>query len=663
MSATQKSFFRPDINGLRAWAVIIVILYHFGIPGFSGGFVGVDVFFVISGYLMTRIIITQLENSRFQLGAFYLARARRIIPALVILCFFLMIAGWFFLTPIDYKQLGYHVMASLLFFSNHKFLGEAGYFDTASHEKWLLHTWSLSLEWQFYLALPLILLMVWRFLPKRSAIFVITVLLFFSSLIFSIIQTDSAPSAAFYLLTTRAWELLAGGIIFLLMRNRTLPATIARLSELIGFSLIIASTFLLSAKTPWPGTFAILPVTGAALVLIAARSSSHFTNSRVAQWLGDCSYSLYLWHWPFVVALVYIEKQQNTLAISLGLALTLLFGWLSYRFVETPFRLQNSNKNSKPLGKVLLIGTLIAVSFAGVIRVQDGFFQRLPEHVKIIAAGALDKNPRIKECHSDSFPIPECTYGGDQLGAIVIGDSHAASIMRTVEIALPYKSLHVLDWSMSACPTAIGVKIPPNRGSQACPEFIKYSVKQHHNLPKAAPMIILNRGSIYAFGAQNKNSGLLAIYFGDAPISVKAQNPEHLAQYHNSIIKTACEFARTRPVYILRPIPEMPAHAPSTIARGLMYQNKVRDVSISLDEYHRRHAFIWEVQDAAAASCNVKILNPLPYLCWDGRCHSMKNGRPMYYDDNHLSEYGARQLLPILEPIFTTLHQSRSTHE
>ena len=164
----QPKAFRHDINGLRAWAVVAVVLYHFGVPGFAGGFVGVDVFFVISGFLMTGIIISGLERGDFSLWGFYLARARRIIPALLVLCASLLILGWFWLPNADYKMLASHVCTAVAFVSNLKFWREAGYFDAASHEKWLLHTWSLSVEWQFYILLPLGCLLLWHWFGKRG---------------------------------------------------------------------------------------------------------------------------------------------------------------------------------------------------------------------------------------------------------------------------------------------------------------------------------------------------------------------------------------------------------------------------------------------------------------------------------------------------------------
>lgn len=275
--------FRQDINGLRAIAVLSVVLYHFGVPGFSGGFVGVDVFFVISGYLMTKIIMTKIEKDSFSLVGFYIDRGRRIIPALAFLCFFLLIFGWFYLISYDYRQLGMHVASSLGFLSNIIYWIQAGYFDTASHEKWLLHTWSLSVEWQFYILYPIIIIALHKFIAVKS-MKTILVLLTIVSLIFSIIISSTNTSAAFYLLPTRAWEMLIGGLVFLYPFSSSNKQKVY--IERLGLLLITFSIIYFSPTFKWPGYFALIPTLGTALVIIAARSNSAITNNAVSEWFG-----------------------------------------------------------------------------------------------------------------------------------------------------------------------------------------------------------------------------------------------------------------------------------------------------------------------------------------------------------------------------------------
>ncbi|WP_411726794.1 acyltransferase family protein [Methyloglobulus sp.] len=292
--------FRKDINGLRAIAVIAVILFHFGVSRMKGGFVGVDVFFVISGFLMTGIIFNKVDRGNFSLIGFYLDRGRRIIPALAFLCFVLLVAGWSLLTPSEYKNLGKSVGGSLGFISNIIFWREAGYFDQASHEKWLLHTWSLSAEWQFYIVYPLIILLLRKWLAASRVRWGLFFFAVFSFLI-SIYASGRWPSAAFYLLPTRAWEMLAGGLVYLFpiaIKERT-----GTMLELIGIGLIAFSVMYASADDIWPGWLASIPVLGAVLVIMSKRNESLLTCNPIAQFIGKTSYSIYLWHWPLVVAL------------------------------------------------------------------------------------------------------------------------------------------------------------------------------------------------------------------------------------------------------------------------------------------------------------------------------------------------------------------------
>lgn len=196
-STLESRSFRRDINGLRAWAVIAVVLYHFGIVGFGGGFVGVDVFFVISGFLMTGIISRGLQGGNFSVWSFYWDRGKRIAPALIAVSAVLLVVGWFWLMPDDYKKLARHVSWSVLFKSNLGYLQEAGYFDSAAREKWLLHTWSLSIEWQFYLIFPLIIAAVWKVIPKRGALVATHVILLLMSFVICVILTRQDSAKAF----------------------------------------------------------------------------------------------------------------------------------------------------------------------------------------------------------------------------------------------------------------------------------------------------------------------------------------------------------------------------------------------------------------------------------------------------------------------------------
>ena len=659
---SSRTDFRSDINGLRAWAVVAVVLYHFGVPGIRGGFVGVDVFFVISGFLMTGIITNSLDRSSwsgksFFLLGFYLARARRIVPALAVLCAVLLALGWFVMPTPDYRQLGQHAATALAFLSNVKFWREAGYFDATSHEKWLLHTWSLSVEWQFYLILPLVLVLLWRLWPGRRAMAGWLVVGFVASLVLSIVVTPLRPAAAFYLLPTRAWEMLAGGLVFLLADRLPLVAIWRRVLELAGFALILGSSAFIDPAAQWPGWLALLPVLGATLVLTAARQGSLWTGTRVAQWLGNASYSIYLWHWPVVVGLAYAEWLDEPPAVLAGLLASLLLGYVSYRWVEQPSRQRLVEWPWKPSMAALAgITSMVAVAGAGVY-MKNGVADRMDPRIDAIFAEANNKNPRMAECHVAALSkVPECTYGGPQLGVIVIGDSHAASLVRSVEKSLTSQQ-HVLDWTYNSCPTLQGVRFKDPKYGDHCGEFVGQAIEKSKSVVDA-PLLIINRTSSYLHGpnefGREAELGKVMIYF-DRPY--ERLEFEFLSQWRKALVDTACEFAKTRTVYMMRPIPELRSDVPRTMGRAAL-QGLNRRVSISMDEYHARHLLTWEAQDAARAQCGIHILDPLPYLCSDGRCWGDKDGLPLYYDDDHLSERGAALLKPLFETMFESPQNS-----
>ena len=301
MQTSHVKDFRSDINGLRALAVLAVVLYHFDVPGFAGGFVGVDVFFVISGYLMTKIIVDGLRTGRFSLWSFYAARARRIVPALAAVCVALLVYGIFWLTPPDFERLGRHATSSIGFVSNIVYWKDVDYFGNQKHDQWLLHTWSLSVEWQFYLLFPVLMVAIARFTRRPVALTLVIAAMLAVSLGLSATLSFTNRIPAFYLLPTRAWEMLAGGVVFMFASKG--PARVRWLAGPLGFALIAVSIGLLRAEGPWPGYLAILPVSGAALVLWANYSRSLLLRNPVARFFGDSSYSIYLWHWPLTVLL------------------------------------------------------------------------------------------------------------------------------------------------------------------------------------------------------------------------------------------------------------------------------------------------------------------------------------------------------------------------
>lgn len=324
--------FRLDINGLRALAVFTVVIFHFDPTWMQGGFVGVDVFFVISGFLMTKIIFDRLDKAQFSLVEFYLARAKRIIPALTIMLLVVTIYCWNILYDIEFQKYLKHLFSSLLFYSNVVYWQEAGYFSASAHENYLLHTWSLSVEWQFYIVYPIIIAVLARLLT-RTVVKTLILLGALASFFLGVYATDIWPDPAYFSLPTRAWQMLAGAIVFLFPVPKHLQHS---LMSVLGILLIIFSAFAFSSDYGWPGVYAAVPIIGAMLVIANPESASmRLFNLSAVENTGKWSYSIYLWHWPIVVFLHNQDFAVQWFHNVLGIICSFILGFLSYKFIES----------------------------------------------------------------------------------------------------------------------------------------------------------------------------------------------------------------------------------------------------------------------------------------------------------------------------------------
>lgn len=652
--------YRSDINGLRAWAVIVVLFYHFQILGFTAGFIGVDLFFVISGYLMTIIIVSGLEKNQFSLFRFYLSRLRRIAPALGVLIVFLLLIGWFFLPTTDYQQLGLQAGYSLGFISNIHYWLSAGYFDYASQEKWLLHTWTLGVEFQFYLLYPLFLLGLWKTKPNRKTLVTGVGFVFALSLLLSLWLPSWHATANFYLLPSRTWEFLAGGLVVFLAPLIDSPRKRRFLLYLGNGCWLIALIFI-DNQLAWPSAWTLLPVLSASFIILA--QSKHYLplTHPIAQWLGSRSYSLYLWHWPVFVALYFADRHQQPAWIISGVILSLVLAELSFRWVENPTRSGLANRST--MQQVLLFGFAgvgVGVAALGVHHFM--FTQRPPVRIENIINQNNHLDPDWQRCFIEATAkgSPGCVYGGDEVGVIMMGDSHAASTITALGEVADRHQQGALFWSMAACPTLDQVKyptyttIPPNQ----CNEFNQWVDDQLQDLPNL-PAVLVSRTSDYLLGPNEPDRqneiDRLTIYFTHEYKS--RLQPEFQHEFRQVLIQTACRLAQDRPVYLVRPLPEFKLSVPTTLIKKQLFQKDTslspKDVTMPLSEYHARHKLVWDAQDQAAAQCNVKILDPLPYLCDDQVCYGSKNGQPLYFDDDHLNLYGSKLLEPMFESIFT----------
>jgi peptidoglycan/LPS O-acetylase OafA/YrhL len=451
--------YRTDIDGLRALAVMAVIVFHTFPKVLPGGFVGVDIFFVISGYLITQIILSDLDAGKFSAASFYARRIRRIFPALIVVLIAAFLLGWYYLLPTELVSLGKNILASALFSANLMLLSEVGYFDVAAHLKPLLHLWSLGIEEQFYLAWPWLLWAV-----PRTWLTPVIILAIAASFALNISMVEHHPSETFYLPFTRAWELLAGAVLVQFPRRKDAN------TEFIAFAGIIAiecSFFFFDARTVFPGWAAALPVGGTMLLL---QSEGSFVNrfalaNRLAVNVGLISYPLYLWHWPLLVfAEIFKFKPLTDLERGLVVALTFMLAWLTYRLIERPIRF---GRRSFVAPLVACMGALAVAALVPAL----GYGPTLAESiVRLITLPDVEAGLRVHECmllDSDKNDfLPNCVDQKRPLIA-VWGDSTASALVPGLRELQKTADFGIAQFTVSSCPPLL---VRSNSMSDLCLE-------------------------------------------------------------------------------------------------------------------------------------------------------------------------------------------------
>jgi peptidoglycan/LPS O-acetylase OafA/YrhL len=461
--------YRPDIDGLRGVAVLLVIGFH-AFPGrIPGGFIGVDVFFVISGFLISSIIFRSLENDRFSYADFYGRRIRRIFPALTLVLVACLIYGWFQI-PSEYKLIGKHVAAGAGFVSNFASWRDTGYFDSSASQKPLLHLWSLGIEEQFYIFWPAILGFVW--MRKYNSFLKITLSILCCSFLVNIWTVRSHPVAAFYSPLSRFWELMLGGVLAYLTLHR--PDFLVKSTNgqaAIGLLMIVPPALFLTNQSVFPGWWALLPTVGAFLVLSAGPASwlnrNLFGNPLLVS-VGLISYPLYLWHWPLLYAFSqlpsqeYLTHAQSVFGRMFVIAVSVLLSWLTYRMVEVPIRSGSPRRNLT----YFLVGSLALVAFVGGLAYKtDGFVSRLsPLLAQILSYDYVQNYSvgyRVDTCLIDpsigQTSFGDCTsYPSVRAvsDVLVWGDSHAAQLYPGIQTAIGSNS-KITQFTVSSCPPII----------------------------------------------------------------------------------------------------------------------------------------------------------------------------------------------------------------
>lgn len=624
--------YRPDIDGLRTVAVLLVVVFHFHLFAIGdAGFVGVDVFFVISGYLITAIIRRQVEDQSFSLTNFWVKRLRRLAPVLFVVLAAVLAFGAFRLVQADFQQLAEEVMATQFYVANVYFWRNVNYFGLQADSIYLLHTWSLSVEEQFYIAYPLLLVLVLKKAPHRAPWIVLAAALVSFGL--NLAFVGSKPEATFYLMPTRAWELLIGALLTWLPRLRHLA--LAQVLGVIGALLVIASIGVHTPDTRVPGTFALLPTLGAACLILAgsvqAAWSTRLLSLRPMVAIGRISYSLYLVHWPINV----FASQELGAGYTLGwrlamVALCFLVSVLLYRWVETPFRDGTLMSRSRPLLQGYGAGLVASVALCVAVIATQGMPQRLPTEVARIGAFANDRPtdvcPESRTAVSSARP-DLCSLGvpGRPQEWLVWGDSHAWAAREAIDLWLKDTGQAGRFAYMHSCPPLWRVHIP--RAGAACHALNDSMMATALQDPQVKKVFLVSTW-LQAAGWLTTSP--------DRHLNLE----DSLALFQRQFDATVRELqAHGKEVYVWEPLPGARDHVPRRAATAL-FRGESPKLDFSFDEYQKQNDFFFQAlhrnRPYIAGS-----FSPSQVLCQGGACASMLDGHPVYYDNGHLTRSGS----------------------
>jgi peptidoglycan/LPS O-acetylase OafA/YrhL len=667
--------YRHDIDSLRGYAVLAVVLYHFKIPLFKGGFIGVDIFFVISGYLITSILFNEMINNNFSFINFYERRIRRIIPILFfVLLVTALIQNKLFLY--DEKIDFYKIVLSIIFFvSNFWFAQSGSYFEPDVNSSHLLHTWSLSIEEQFYLIFPLFLFCIY----KRKVLLILICLFFLSFLLannggilkktfpyFDGFALIKLPENSFYLLPTRIWELLAGSIIAITkLKSNKFEKKIKikkNILNIIGYFLIFSSFIFFSDQISHPSIFTLIPIIGISIILFIKVEKKNQTwlekilSNNLIRYVGLISYSLYLWHLPIMY--FYLDyfgpKKLEITEIVLLISISIILSILSYNFIEKVFRRKIIFKKGKTLFYFLILTFVIACFSFYKINYYD-FKKDYPSNInKIVEEKLYYKNKFFQDCLSDPkkyiSPKRSCVLGdGDNIKYAFIGDSHMGIISQELDNILRDDNVGGYQLTYNGCLPSNELKIR-GQSRYKCQKYYNEVINFLKNEKKIETVVLFYRWELYYNGKRfNNQEG--GVEKGKDHISVRLDEDKDKILSIEDLNYSLFNFFnkihnQNKKIVVIKSTPEMGWEIPSLLAKKLMNHDKISKNFLSIDRqlYKKRNflfnSFLFDMED----DFNLHIYDPDNLFCDQTRCFAFENNYPLYYDDDHLSSSGAKKL-------------------
>jgi len=661
--------YRGDIDGLRAIAVLSVVLYHFGLP-LKGGFTGVDVFFVISGFLIGGILWREYDGTgRVALLPFYIRRFKRLAPA-----FFVMVAvtaafAWMILLPFEYREFGKTAIAATVYASNILFYRQTGYFDVAAQDKPLLHTWSLAVEEQFYIFLPLVFLFLAR---SRRALLLVLIACWIASLAACIWATPGYPSATFYLFPFRAWEMLTGVLLAIWGYERRLLWRGHAALSLMGLVLVLAGIALIPSGPAFPGVLALVPVLGTALLLTSGTGANVVNRGLtlpVMRFFGQISYSLYLWHWPVFTLSVYLrDGHANLFESLLWMALSVGLAYVSWAYVEQPVRRARNLS-----GPVVILGTALAsmatLAFGALLFLKDGLPERFGLAARPHIAATGDFLQDWSRCYiAEDLPLDGlsvCPIGPEGPPQVLVwGDSHLRAFKEGIDQAAHAAGTPGIILWRAGCPPLFDIRKTENSATPAqntaCAQANLQIEQSMARLSSVDTVLLVGRWTYYATG---QGVGLdkhntITVHRTDVPAQTDVPQARVIADAAAHTVSQLTQAGLT--VFALRQPPEVPlydsrraaretAHAGLPLAARATTQTTVETAALT-----PRLAMAETPWEQLAKTGQVTLLDPWPAFCQNGLCSALHDGVGQYFDNNHVTNAAARRLSPLFASVFAS---------
>ncbi|WP_373476502.1 acyltransferase family protein [Sphingorhabdus sp.] len=642
--------YRPDIDGLRAIAVLAVLFFHADLGFVPGGYAGVDIFFVISGYLISRLIVGEIQDDNFSLLRFYERRIRRLFPALFAMLAVALVAGAVILLPQDFTFMSRNAFGAAAFVSNIAYWTQTGYFEGDAKVRVLLHTWSLAVEEQVYIIYPMILMLVLR----KWATHIKSILLGLATLSFAacVWMTNMDPSTAFYLMPFRIWEFLVGALLAVgLFKQPERPLT-ATLAGLAGLAILAATFVIFDDLTVFPGAAALVPCLGTALVIWAGKDaiSGRILSVSAMRFVGKISYSVYLWHWPLFVFVNYMIIGKLTFLQNVGLAgVAIGLGFLSWRFIEMPFR---RPYDETPQRSVFALGgasIVLITCVSAAIYFSGGLPDRFKDRTVKLASYEKSMNPESDICEKVELQLAvnsRCTIGNTENASVFLwGDSHAGALFGALDQVAKDSGSGIVYGASPQCPPLLGAGT-----SVQCVEGNRKRLDYVLKNDEIRTVILAARWSLYLEGrfvstgeAETNNGAPKLIGPDGEPYPLFSDAARH--HFRDSIRNLVqILLANGKHVVLVYPIPETGYNIPQTLALMSTRGENPADFTVAKNLYVERQ---WRATQILGDLGHHRLLTrvyPARVFCPTSRCLTFAHGAPLYFDSHHLSVPGALML-------------------